>query len=122
MGYEFAGAEKSILLGGVNVTNNPPWEEGLRLGGDSMTLDYNAIAGSYARNRRASQQVIAELCAFRALARASRVLEVGCGPANHICGLVDATGCGGWGIEPSDAMRERARARGQVGVSKGTAE
>jgi ubiquinone/menaquinone biosynthesis C-methylase UbiE len=87
-----------------------------------LTVDYDAIADSYARNRKASDQVIAELRAFSPLTRASRVLEVGCGTANHISALVDAIDCGGWGIEPSDAMREHARVRGQVSVSKGTAE
>ncbi len=87
-----------------------------------MTVDYDAIAASYACNRRASEQGIAELRAFGSLAQASLVLEVGCGTANHISALVDAIGCGGWGIEPSDAMRKHARVRSQVGVSKGTAE
>ena len=79
-----------------------------------MTVDYDAIAASYACNRRASEQVIAELRAFGSLAQASLVLEVGCGTANHISALVDAIGCGGWGIEPSDAMRKHARVRSQA--------
>ena len=87
-----------------------------------VTLDYDAIADSYARNRKASDQVIAELRAFSPLTRASRVLEVGCGTANHISALVDLIGCGGWGIDPSEGMREHAQAHGQLCLSHGTAE
>jgi SAM-dependent methyltransferase len=87
-----------------------------------MTLDYDAIAASYACNRRASEQVIAELRAFSSLTQASRVLEVGCGTANHIWALVGTVGCRGWGIEPSVGMRDHARVHERLDVAHGTAE
>jgi len=80
------------------------------------------MADSYARNRKASEQVIAELRAFRPLTQASRVLEVGCGTANHLSALVDAVGCGGWGVDPSEGMREHARVQDRLDVAHGTAE
>ena len=87
-----------------------------------MTTDYNTIADAYARNRGASEHVIVELRAFCPLTPASRVLEVGCGTANHICALIGATGCEGWGVEPSEAMRRHAPAHARLSVCDGSAE
>ena len=84
--------------------------------------DYSTTADAYARNRRTSEHVIAEIRSFCCLTSTSRVLEVGCGTANHIRALIDATGCAGWGIEPSEAMRRRARCRARLSISAGSAE
>jgi len=88
-----------------------------------MRMDYDALAAeAYARNRRASEHVITELRTFCPLGPSSRVLEVGCGTANHILALIEATGCVGWGIEPSEEMRHRAPIRGQLTICEGSAE
>jgi len=85
-------------------------------------MDYDSMAAAYARNRRASEHVIAELQSFRSLTPASNVLEVGCGTANHIFGLVEATGCAGWGVEPSEGMRRNAPVHARLTICQGSAE
>ncbi len=85
-------------------------------------MDYNAMAGDYARNRRVSDHVIAELRSVFPLDSTSRVLEVGCGTANHIHALVSLTGCMGWGVEPSREMRQVAQTHACLCLCEGTAE
>lgn len=87
-----------------------------------MTMDYDTIADAYARNRRVSEHVIAELRSFCPISSASKVLEVGCGTANHIYALINAAGCTGWGIEPSEEMRRHAPVHGRLCVCQGSAE
>lgn len=85
-------------------------------------MDFDAIADAYARNRRVSEPVISELRSFCPLSSASKVLEVGCGTANHIYTLVATTGCAGWGIEPSEEMRRHAPIHGRLSIGPGSAE
>ncbi len=85
-------------------------------------MDYNTMAGAYARNRRVSNHVIAELRSVFPLDSTSRVLEVGCGTANHIHALVSLTGCMGWGVEPSREMRQVAQTHSRLSLCEGTAE
>src|SRR5574341_564698 len=92
------------------------------LGHEDMTMDYDSMADAYARNRRVSDHVIAELRSFCPLASACKVLEVGCGTATHVSALVDAAGYIGWGIEPSEEMRRRAAVHDRLTVCRGSAE
>ncbi len=85
-------------------------------------MDYNVMARAYARNRRVSDHVIAELRSVFPLDSTSRVLEVGCGTANHIHALVSLTGCVGWGVEPSREMRQLAPTHPRLVLLEGTAE
>lgn len=87
-----------------------------------MKTDYNAMADVYARNRRASKHVIDELESFCSLTSASKVLEVGCGTANHIHALIDSAGCAGWGVEPSENMRQHVPVHARLRVCQGSAE
>jgi len=87
-----------------------------------MTADYNTMADVYARSRRVSEQVIAELQSFSLINAASKVLEVGCGTANHIHTLIDSVGCAGWGVEPSEGMRRHAPVHSRLRVCQGSAE
>jgi len=92
------------------------------LGQKKMKTDYNAMADVYARSRRASKHVIAELQSFCSITPASKVLEVGCGTANHIHALIDSAGCAGWGVEPSEGMRQHAPVHSRLRVCQGSAE
>ena len=76
-----------------------------------MSLDYDPLAHAYAQHRQVHPDVLAPLVHSGGIDAASRVLEVGCGTGNYIGALVAATGCRGWGIEPSPAMLDQARAR-----------
>jgi len=85
-------------------------------------MDYDGMADAYARNRRVSEHVVVELQSFRSLTPASKVLEVGCGTGNHIFTLVESTGCAGWGVEPSEAMRRHAPVDVRLTLCQGSAE
>ncbi len=87
-----------------------------------MAMDYSTMAEGYARNRRVSDHVIAELRSIFPLDSTSRVLEVGCGTANHIHALVRLTGCMGWGVEPSREMRQLAPTHPRLSLCEGTAD
>ncbi len=80
------------------------------------------MADAYARSRRVSEHVIAELQSFCSLTPASKVLEVGCGTANHICALIDSANCAGWGVEPSEGMRRHSPVHARLNICKGSAE
>ncbi len=84
--------------------------------------DYNALAPAYVRGRRAIGTVVDELGQTAELSAQSNVLEVGCGTGNHISALVDRIGCQGWGIEPSDGMRQHAEANPLLRLLAGSAE
>jgi len=56
-------------------------------------------------------EVLKQLLSSGEIAAASQVLEVGCGTGNYIIAIEQATGCQGWGIDPSAEMLARARAR-----------
>jgi ubiquinone/menaquinone biosynthesis C-methylase UbiE len=75
-------------------------------------IDYDRIAAAYARNRRIHPQVLEQLC--EPISPTSTVLEVGCGTGNYIVAVESVTGCTCWGIEPSQAMLDNARARSET--------
>ena len=89
---------------------------------ENMKMNYDRMAEAYARSRRANEHVIAELRSFHPLSSFSKVLEVGCGTGNHIVALTESTGCTGWGVEPSDGMRQYASAHAGLVVFEGSAE
>jgi ubiquinone/menaquinone biosynthesis C-methylase UbiE len=72
------------------------------------SLDYNNMADAYSRHRKVNQLVMGELLSKTTMSPKSRVLEVGCGTAAHIQALAEATGCEGWGIDPSTEMVHHA--------------
>ena len=74
-------------------------------------IDYDKIAGEYARNRRVHPAVLEDLARTSGIERTSRVLEVGCGTGNYSAALQAAAGCACWGIDPSEQMLARARER-----------
>jgi SAM-dependent methyltransferase len=74
--------------------------------------DYDGMADEYAAHRRPHQGVLRELVEKGRLGTSSRVLEVGCGTANYLGAVRSATGCACSGIDPSEGMLVKARARG----------
>ena len=89
---------------------------------EKMKTDYDTIADTYALSRRVSEHVIVELQSFCSLTPVSKVLEVGCGTANHIHALIDSVDCAGWGVEPSEGMRRHAPFHSRLNVCQGSAE
>ena len=87
-----------------------------------MPVDYDAISSAYASSRSANRGVVDELLAHVTLGTESKVLEVGCGTADHIAALIDACGCNGWGVEPSAGMRGHAPTIDRLQLVAGTAE
>jgi ubiquinone/menaquinone biosynthesis C-methylase UbiE len=76
-----------------------------------MTMDYDDLAREYALYRQVQPEVLKQLLAAGTVAAASHVLEVGCGTGNYIAAIQNATGCRGWGIDPSRQMLAHARGR-----------
>jgi len=83
-------------------------------------IDYDALAADYARHRRVHPAVLRRLAA--GVARATRVLEVGCGTGNYAAALQAATGCATTGIDPSERMLAVARQAGGGRFAAGRAE
>lgn len=75
-----------------------------------MEIDYNSLAEEYARNRQIHPAVFASLAGFIKCSGLSRVLEVGCGTGNYLSAVAKSTGCGCWGVDPSESMLAFARA------------
>jgi SAM-dependent methyltransferase len=82
--------------------------------GPQMTgrLDYDDLASDYARHRRPYPGLIEHMVSHARIGAASRVLEVGCGTANHLAGIRQATGADCVGIDPSEGMLAKAAAHG----------
>ncbi len=76
-----------------------------------MKIDYNTIAQEYARHRQIHPDVFKKLIQSGELNRASKVLEVGCGTGNYTAALEKAVGCSCWGVDPSEQMLAKAKAR-----------
>lgn len=70
-------------------------------------IDYDTIAASFARYRRADAEVV------RALASGTKpqfaLLDVGCGTGNYSVALRELVGCACIGIDPSNEMLAAAR-------------
>jgi ubiquinone/menaquinone biosynthesis C-methylase UbiE len=86
-----------------------------------MKIDYDRVAGLYARFRRVHLVVLEHL--LTDLNASSRVLEIGCGSGNYISTICKMVGCECHGIEPSEAMLAQARKkRAPIHWRKGSAE
>jgi ubiquinone/menaquinone biosynthesis C-methylase UbiE len=71
--------------------------------GDPGSMDYDSAAPAYARYRNVQSGVLRALVELTA-GEGARVLEVGCGTANHIRALCAETACAAWGVDPSVGM------------------
>lgn len=71
-------------------------------------MDYDQLAREYARNRHLHPAVLQALLQCP-LPADGCLLEVGCGTGNYLAALTQATGCAGWGIDPSESMLAHAR-------------
>jgi ubiquinone/menaquinone biosynthesis C-methylase UbiE len=69
-----------------------------------QNINYDKIASTYARHRRANLSVLEELQRRWPAGHESKILEIGCGTGIYLQSLVKATGCQGWGIDPSREM------------------
>ena len=58
------------------------------------TLDYDSLAAEYARHRRTYPGLVEHIVDHAGLDGDSVVLEVGCGTANHLAAISQATGGG----------------------------
>jgi ubiquinone/menaquinone biosynthesis C-methylase UbiE len=74
-------------------------------------LDYDAIANDYAKHRNVNPEVLRALLNASSWTETSRLLEVGCGTGNYLAALHHAIECECTGIDPSEQMLEKARAR-----------
>ena len=74
-------------------------------------IDYDQLAAEYARHRKVHPEVLKGLLTGGELARASHVLEVGCGTGNYISAIANSAACTAWGSDPSEQMLAHARAR-----------
>lgn len=88
-----------------------------------MKIDYDRLARDYALHRQVQPDVLTSLIQIGAVTEASRVLDVGCGTGNYSVALEAATGCAGWGVEPSAQMLATAQARSaRIQFRQGRAE
>jgi SAM-dependent methyltransferase len=86
-------------------------------------MDYNLLAVEYARHRQVHPLVLQRLVEQSQIGPGSLVLEVGCGTGNYLQALIQATGCEGWGIDPSAGMLAKAAGHlGQGHLRLGSAE
>jgi cyclopropane fatty-acyl-phospholipid synthase-like methyltransferase len=76
-----------------------------------VEIDYNTIAQEYGRHRRAQPLVVEALIRGAPVRADSRVLDVGCGSGNYAIALQEAVGCTCLGVDPSEEMLSKARAR-----------
>jgi ubiquinone/menaquinone biosynthesis C-methylase UbiE len=74
-------------------------------------VDYDKTASDYAQHRRVHPEGLKHLISTGNLGSDSKVLEVGCGTGNYILALKRLAGSRCWGIDPSQGMLAKARAR-----------
>jgi SAM-dependent methyltransferase len=74
-------------------------------------LDYDTLAREYAAHRTVHPEVVRELAEVGRIRPESYLLEIGCGTGNYVGSLAKASGCRGWGIDPSREMISRGRDR-----------
>ncbi|MHB0878340.1 MAG: class I SAM-dependent methyltransferase [Anaerolineae bacterium] len=93
-------------------------------------IDYELLAGDYARHRRLHPGVLRALVEGSDIGPGGRILEVGCGTGNYggalahaIGAITTGVGCRGFGLDPAAAMLAQAQgAAGGVALSRGRAE
>jgi ubiquinone/menaquinone biosynthesis C-methylase UbiE len=76
-----------------------------------MKLDYDSLAGDYARHRQILPEVLQNLVEAGELDTDSQVLDVGCGTGNYTVALEETIHRSCWGMDPSEQMLARARER-----------
>lgn len=74
-------------------------------------IDYTAAATSYDNTRRPSDAIIDLFDATVHFAPVMAVLDFGCGTGNYLARIRERYGCACYGVEPSEAMRARARTK-----------
>lgn len=74
-------------------------------------VDYDQGADDYAAHRRLHTGVYRELCEQTDPGPGSAVLEVGCGTGNYVRALAQRFHCVAYGLDPSPAMLDYARAQ-----------
>ena len=74
-------------------------------------VDYDAGAAEYAQHRRVHPRGLQDLVVTVQPGASSAVLEVGSGNGNYLHANSQISGCGCWGIDPSEAMLAVARER-----------
>jgi ubiquinone/menaquinone biosynthesis C-methylase UbiE len=72
-------------------------------------IEYDQIAGEYARHRKVHPEVLHGLVSHSGINGDARVLEVGCGTGNYIAAVASLVGCPCWAIDPSVEMLATAR-------------
>ncbi len=74
-----------------------------------MKIDYDTVAGAYARFRRLNPRTLERLVQLGRLDQRSRVLEVGSGSGNYIMAIAELVGCECHGLEQSEGMLAKAK-------------
>jgi SAM-dependent methyltransferase len=74
-------------------------------------IDYSQASRSYDNTRQSDDTVIELMSRRGVFAKGRRVLDFGCGTGNYLAALVRLEACELFGLEPSEAMREIARAK-----------
>ncbi|KXA95874.1 hypothetical protein AKJ65_00010 [candidate division MSBL1 archaeon SCGC-AAA259E19] len=86
-------------------------------------IDYDEIASNYSKHRDIHPKVLEGLISSENIKKGSNVLEVGCGTGNYITAICQTVGASSYGIDPSEEMLKKARARtGEVLFKKEKAE
>lgn len=78
-----------------------------------MKIDYNELSKNYDSVRSPDEEFIDVLIKDAAIGRVSRILDFGCGTGSYADLLQRKTGIKIYGVEPSEGMRGKARARNQ---------
>ncbi|MCJ7550171.1 MAG: class I SAM-dependent methyltransferase [Anaerolineae bacterium] len=73
-----------------------------------MTAYDHATAATYSQHRVAQTGVLQALLSLDVARSGARVLEVGCGTANHLASFCEQVACLGFGIDPSVSMLREA--------------
>ncbi|MGH7940307.1 MAG: class I SAM-dependent methyltransferase [Limisphaerales bacterium] len=87
-----------------------------------MSISYDEIASDYAAHRHIHPALLRRLIEFPGLNSQSRVLEAGCGTGNYIGTIASATSAKCFGLDPSEAMLEKAAGMAALHLAQGTAE
>jgi SAM-dependent methyltransferase len=74
-------------------------------------IDYSEASATYDNTRRSDAAVIGLMERRGAFASGNRVLDFGCGTGNYLSEIAARFDCELLGLEPSEAMREKARAK-----------
>ena len=86
-------------------------------------IDYDNLAAEYARHRRTYPGLVEHIVDRAVITAESRVLEVGCGTANHVSSLASLTGARCSGLDPSaEMLKVAATQSASLDLRQGRAE